>query len=92
MSKFTSGPWTIYRNEEDLLGLSIAIEATERLPRSDWICEIESPANTEDEANAKLIAKAPDMYAMLRKIIAEPSQLVDDEPIRKLLEEIDKND
>jgi hypothetical protein len=67
---FTPGPWTLEEREgcggyrlEDLDGCHIAyLEATQ------FVDEREDP---EQEANCRLIAAAPDLYAALERILGD---------------------
>jgi hypothetical protein len=67
---FTPGPWTLVEREgcggyrlEDIDGGHIAY-----LEQTQFIDEREDP---EQEANCKLIAAAPDLYAALERILGE---------------------
>ena len=57
MSKFTKGPWG-YNNFE---GCVYDFE-------SELVCDLMTTGEAHEEANAHLIAAAPDMYKMLDKI------------------------
>lgn len=62
-SKFTPGPW--YVGGKYTVRISIS--------SSDWICRTRDNhhghIDIEDEANARLIAAAPDMYEAIKKTL-----------------------
>lgn len=94
-SKFTQGPWTIFPEEVDKpyirirgtqLGGRFKI-ANVVTPVYEGVHEREAQ---ETRANARLIAKAPEMYGMLSKILQESYcdfQRLGD--IERLIKEID---
>lgn len=65
MSKFTKGPW--------IVGGKYTVRTTKS--SSDWICRMRDEhykhSDEEDEANAHLIAAAPDMYEALKMVLEE---------------------
>lgn len=75
MSNFTPGPWKVQLTYGSISNYNI-------IPKEKDLAEA--------VANRNLIEKAPEMYELLVEIMNEPSQLVDDEPIKELLKEIDK--
>jgi hypothetical protein len=58
----TPGPWTISRVEDDYGGVSFEIDR----PRNHWY-----PPQQID-ADARLIAAAPDLLATLKQLVQEP--------------------
>lgn len=75
MSNFTPGPWKVQLTYGSISNYNV-------IPKEKDLAEA--------VANRNLIEKAPEMYELLVEIMNEPSQLVDDEPIKELLKEIDK--
>lgn len=67
MSKFTPGPWTAVQwndNESDTYGWSFAAGGYS-LP----LCEVETDDPDECDANARLIASAPDLLEALQSAL-----------------------
>ena len=65
MSKFTPGPWSINRVDEDNGLIYWCIELVDM----SCIARTGSDVSTvQDKANAALIAAAPDMYDVLKKV------------------------
>ncbi len=67
---FTLGPWTLVDNSDNDGYGSLAITTAERIRCAMVdICSVETyydePLGTEQEANAHLIAAAPEMYELL---------------------------
>jgi hypothetical protein len=75
MSNFAKGPWTLGKRGKS----AVHIDANNDLP--PWTALAKVYVKTGDiengyksdpvgEANARLIAKAPEMYALLKKLVA----------------------
>ena len=60
MSKHTMGPWTVARNTDD--GLDII--------SSDEVTYVEVALDVRTEADARLLAAAPDLLEALRDLVA----------------------
>ena len=64
---FTPGPWGISKYSPEHKGGSRMIYvASNRQPINSNICIVGSDDNPVNEANARLIAKAPEMYEALK--------------------------
>jgi hypothetical protein len=95
MNNFAKGPWTLGKRGKS----TVHIDANNDLP--PWTClakvyvksgDIENGYKSDlvGEANARLIAKAPEMYAFLMRFLTRPAT-VDNEmrdDIVKLIKEI----
>jgi hypothetical protein len=63
--KFTPGPWKVWKDMDpkeprQIIGME-----------TDFICEI-SEINTNRDANAHLLAAAPELYAVLWRMASDP--------------------
>jgi hypothetical protein len=81
MTKHTLGPWHIVEGEiragAEYIGVVYRTEA--------WSSG--EPAGTEDQANARLIAAAPDLLAVLKAMVAEDyAETVSEMAPRRFLE------
>lgn len=94
-TKFTQGPWTIYPEEVDKP--YIRIRGT-RLGGRFKITNVVTPVYEgvhereaqETRANARLISKAPEMYALLEEILATQNLLfIAKQAIKQIIKEID---
>jgi hypothetical protein len=74
MSQYTPGPWDIYRGSDT--GSVIAVcEGTERMMVCDFrLCQ---RSKDENEANARLIAAAPDLLGLAVQVAKEYSDASD---------------
>lgn len=73
MSKFTPGPWVAHISKVDeITGNDVMLIRSERPMRGIVGIEIE---REEDEANARLIATAPEMFELLCDILGHQSKL-----------------
>jgi hypothetical protein len=101
---FTPGPWEVYSCEEgERHGQVFAPDGVSDgktvcdLPKSKLIQPEDKRKNhyfvhsAEDEANARLIAAAPEMYEVLREILHEADYLLPTtgEMIREVLAKVD---
>ena len=68
-TKFTPGPWTANESESVLGGNMLYISQEEGAPYTEYYSDVCQTHEGEDldvqKANARLIAAAPDMYALL---------------------------
>lgn len=69
--KFTAGPWR-YQEESD------AYTHIVRAGTDEYICGCGQGADGECEANARLIAAAPDLYAALNRLLVHWIGVQDD--------------
>lgn len=71
MSKHTPGPWQIIKFPE-----AVIIACNPKIDRCATICELPMPSTDEEaeeiEANTRLIAAAPEMLDLLKKIADWP--------------------
>ena len=69
MSKSTPGPWKLKdeKTDEDLTEYSVYRERSHQYGYDTHICQITRQCH-EDEANARLIAAAPDMLEALKSV------------------------
>ena len=66
MSQHTPGPWQTTKHQRaSLAEASIEVASAGGRP----ICDMGDYPNEEDGANARLIAKAPEMYALLQAFV-----------------------
>lgn len=63
-TKHTPGPWAAFQNR---------IQSAEGEPIADALMVSDFDTSGEDEANARLIAAAPDLLAALEVVIAHPN-------------------
>ena len=82
MSKFTKGKWIIDRDGSAIFSDS----------EDCYVAEL-SPANSDEQvaANARLIAAAPEMYELLKKILddTQNGQFAREDLLKELLARID---
>ena len=82
MSKFTKGKWIIDRDGSAIFSDS----------EDCYVAEL-SPANSDEQvaANARLIAAAPEMYELLKKILddTQNGQFAREDLLKELLAHID---
>jgi len=76
MSKFTPGPW--HTEPEP----ATCDRVTSGEQTVCW-CDSVHFSDQENDANARLIAKAPEMYEALRECVIELTTLVNDIPLPK---------
>ena len=69
-SKFTKGKWEVCGNTEDGILIS-ALHPHNRDIATVWKYDNDFLENLEMQANAKLIASAPEMFDMLKLILNE---------------------
>ena len=81
MIKHTPGPWDIHNIDNP--SLSIAIHPLMDEDGDHIIAEIPLDADGDKQANAKLIAAAPDMYKELRILLVELITWLEDEETGK---------
>jgi len=71
-SKFTPGPWLRHKDGEDITVSIRSGAPSSSLAHDRCICQftwtMRNNRWAESEANARLIAKAPEMYELLEKI------------------------
>lgn len=75
--KFTQGEWVVSRHcDEVSVYMGEAVTSPYEYQCSDvWSCDVYWSENDETaEANAHLIAAAPDMYRALRNVVCSPSE------------------
>lgn len=68
MSAFTKGPWRLSKTQN---GFELCVDGVSGEGRGGWFVELHMDSSTpeiaaEDEANAHLIAAAPDLYEALQ--------------------------
>ena len=68
MSKHTPGPWKIQEWPEKGITMIVRYNAPDSWPKYGVVCEIDTPLD-DCEANARLIAAAPDMLEALKMIL-----------------------
>lgn len=80
MSEFTSGPWDYWSgyNAYDNIEAQVTAEG------GDIVIASYNHLISEGEANAKLIAKAPDMHAALNRIAFRCQSFLADERVMQL--------
>jgi len=80
MNTHTPAPWKVLIDEDNKYPLSVIDPATENHPQGPvHICNINPNLGTESEANAALIAAAPDLLAVLCEMLgAAETDLLDD--------------
>ena len=68
MSNCTKERWALSPLENDSIGDVVAVDEQGEITR--YICEVETSGKYDDEikAEARLIAAAPEMYRILRKV------------------------
>lgn len=78
MSAHTPGPWTYEADQDDLGGFVIELGDTTEIQRIEQVIEYAEGLFPEDgdqwdtaDANARLIAAAPEMYEAAREMVAE---------------------
>ena len=82
MSKFTPGPWKVSESgNKDFLLCVIASDGGSVCHVTNW---------SSNESNAQLIAIAPEMYALLKRL--DDNETVLQEDIGELLTKIDGSD
>lgn len=100
-TKFTQGPWTIYPEEVDkpyirIRGTQLGgrfkianVCNTEWVPQNEVQEKIAAMELEETRANARLIAKAPEMYALLEEILATQNlSFIAKQAIQQIIKEI----
>ena len=78
-TKFTKGPWVVSEHEDEVsVFMGEAVDSPHEYNCSDvWVCDSYWSENDETAiANANLIAAAPEMYQMLKKLV-EPYGMED---------------
>ena len=71
-TKWTAGPWRV-EGRKVIAGLGF----------SGVVAEVHEPDTAEGAANARLIAAAPDMVALLERVAAEPCIVGCNKPLRE---------
>jgi hypothetical protein len=70
MKQHTPGPWAI--ESPDISGAPFRVRKSENHPQGDLtICHVNPYLAYESEANAQLIAAAPDLLAVLSAIVSD---------------------
>ena len=71
MSKHTTGPWEAGINPKWILGGSNfhVVRPKEEFPHGLWVADCGRPGDDEAEANARLIAAAPDLLRALKDMV-----------------------
>lgn len=93
--KFTQGPWTIYPEEVDKPYIRIrGTQLGGRFKIANVVTsgyENSYPHEAEEtRANARLVAKAPEMYALLEEILATQNlSFIAKRAIQQIIKEID---
>lgn len=91
MTKHTPGPWKTGRFDKDTVWAGNMRHMCRIFPVTDKIGEAEK-SKTEAEANARLIAAAPDMYELLRAVLKTEPHASVAFPIITVLDRIGGND
>lgn len=81
MGKHTPGPWEVFRGT--IIGHKGAV-VVKRRDDFDWVATVQSSNVPEFEANAHLIAVAPELLAELKCLVAQVEAVLKD---AKILEE-----
>ena len=82
MSDFTPGPWEIRRDIPYSTGLVVFHD---RFEKNVTVCRIWHSRPEMQQANASLIASAPNLYAALRAIFDELNDRYDGAPDSRVL-------
>ncbi len=68
MSKFTPGPWhVVERGNGQAFSIGTQVQTKGNLLTTHYICHITDKPTKQAEADAKLIAAAPEMFEILRR-------------------------
>jgi hypothetical protein len=72
--KFTAGEWCVYKNTDAAAGVECYEVSSKGGESASWIAKVmvrHNPMRPEQgEANAALIAAAPELYAALKELLA----------------------